>query len=661
MNKKGGIMDFKLVSKYKPSGDQPQAIEKLVKGLNDGLASQVLEGVTGSGKTFTMANIIEKVNRPTLVIAHNKTLAAQLCNEFKELFPENRVEFFVSYYDYYQPESYIVSTDTYIEKDLSVNDEIDKLRASATNSLLERRDVIVVASVSCIYGLGNPDEYYNLHISLRKGDKISREQVIRKLVNVQYQRNEIDFKRSTFRSKGDNLDIFPSSSSQIAIRLEFFGDEIDRICEFEATTGDVISELEYAVIYPASHYAVGQDKLLKAVNEIENDRILQTEFFKSQNRPLEAERISQRVSYDIEMMKEVGYCSGIENYSRYFDGRQEGEPPYTLLDYFPSGFLTLIDESHMTIPQIKAMYNGDRARKTNLVNYGFRLPSAFDNRPLNFDEFNSKLGQTIYISATPAEYELEKADQVVNQIIRPTGLLDPIVEVRKIEGQVDQIMMEINKTLEHKARVLITTLTKKMAESLTTYLASFGYKVTYMHSDIDTLERVEIVNNLRLGKIDILVGINLLREGLDMPEVELVCILDADKEGFLRSSRALIQTIGRAARNANGRVIMFADNITESMENAIKTTENRRKLQMEYNKKNGIIPKTIIKPVSNSLEIRKKPEEKIPKNKTDITKEIENLSSLMQIASNSLDFERAIDLRDKISDLKKLVKKDKKQ
>lgn len=654
-------MNFKLVSKYKPSGDQPEAINKLVDGLNNGLSFQVLEGVTGSGKTFTMANIIEKANRPTLVIAHNKTLAAQLCNEFKELFPENRVEFFVSYYDYYQPESYIVSTDTYIEKDMSVNEEIDKLRASATNSLLERRDVIVVASVSCIYGLGNPDEYCNLQISLRKGDKISREDIIKKLVNIQYERNEIDFKRSTFRSKGDTLDIFPSSSSQMAIRVEFFGDEIDHICEFEAVTGDVINELSYVVVYPATHYAVGKERLFSALKQIEKDKIERVKFFKEQDKPLEAERISQRVSYDIEMMREIGYCSGIENYSRYFDNRKEGEPPYTLLDYFPSGFLTLIDESHMTIPQIKAMYNGDRARKTNLIDYGFRLPAAYDNRPLNFEEFNSKIGQTIFISATPAEYELEKADQIAEQILRPTGLLDPIIEVRKIEGQIDQIMLEADKVIKNKARVLITTLTKKMAESLTSYLSEYGYKVKYMHSDIDTLERVEIVNGLRLGEFDILVGINLLREGLDMPEVELVCILDADKEGFLRSTRSLIQTIGRAARNANGRVIMFADNITKSMKEAIDTTKHRREIQEAYNKKFDIIPKTIIKPVSNSLEIRKKVEAEVKsESKSDISKEIENLTALMQIASNNLDFERAINLRDKISVLREKLSKRKK-
>ena len=648
-------MEFKLKSNYQPAGDQPEAIDALVKGVNDGLKSQVLQGVTGSGKTFTMANIIAKVNKPTLVIAHNKTLAAQLCNEFKELFPENRVEFFVSYYDYYQPESYIVSTDTYIEKDMSVNDEIDKLRASATNSLLERRDVIVVASVSCIYGLGNPEEYYNLHISLRKGDKISKEQVIKKLVEMQYERNDVDFKRSTFRTRGDILDIFPSSSSQIATRVEFFGDEIDRITELDSITGTSISELTYAVIYPATHYAVGRSRMQSALKQIEHDMNEEVAFFRMQEKYLEAERLKQRVSYDIEMMREIGYCNGVENYSRYFDGRKPQEPPYTLIDYFPPDFLTLIDESHMTIPQIRAMYNGDRARKTNLVDYGFRLKAAFDNRPLNFDEFNEKLNQTIYISATPADYELNKAEKVVQQILRPTGLLDPIVEVRKIEGQIDQIMKESKEVIKRGARVLVTTLTKKMAESLTTYLSENGFKVRYMHSDIDTLERVDIINGLRSGEFDILVGINLLREGLDMPEVELVCILDADKEGFLRSSRSLIQTIGRAARNANGRVIMFADNITDSMKEAIETTQSRRKLQQEYNAKHGIVPKTIIKPVTNSLEIRKKVDSGVKVK--DIPHEIEKLTALMKVASAQLDFERAISLREQIAELKKKLKK----
>lgn len=648
------MSEFKLISAYKPTGDQPKAIEKLAEGINDGLKSQVLLGVTGSGKTFTMANIIEKVGKPTLVIAHNKILAAQLCNEFKELFPNNRVEFFVSYYDYYQPESYIASTDTYIEKDMSVNDEIDKLRASATNSLLERKDVIVVASVSCIYGLGSPEEYYNLHISLRKGDQVSREEIIKKLVSIQYERNEVDFKRSTFRSKGDRLDIFPSSQSELAIRVEFFGDEIDRICEFEVVTGNIINELSYAVIYPATHYAVGREKMQKALQEIEKDRVEKIKYFNQLNKPIEAERIAQRVSYDIEMMKEVGYCSSIENYSRYFDGRSPGEPPFTLMDYFPKGFLTLIDESHMTIPQIRAMYNGDKARKTSLVDYGFRLDSAFDNRPLNFEEFNQKLGQTIYISATPAKYELEKADNIVEQIIRPTGLLDPQIEVKKIDGQIQELMAQIKMVIKNNARVLVTTLTKKMAESLTTYLSEKGFKVRYMHSEIDTLERVDIINGLRAGDFDVLIGINLLREGLDMPEVELVCILDADKEGFLRSEGALIQTIGRAARNANGRVIMFADTITQSMKNAIEKTEKRRKLQEEFNQKHGIIPKTIIKPIKNSLEISKKVEDLDLKVK-DIPKEIEKLTALMKIASTNLDFERAITLRERISALRKKI------
>ncbi len=647
--------NFKLVSNHKPAGDQPKAIAKLVEGINNGLQSQVLLGVTGSGKTFTMANIIEKVNRPTLVIAPNKILAAQLCNEFKQLFPENRVEFFVSYYDYYQPESYIVSTDTYIEKDMSVNEDIDKLRSSATNSLLSRRDVIVVASVSCIYGLGDPNEYYNLQISLRKGDKVKKEDIIKKLVSIHYERNETDFKRSTFRSKGDILDIFPSSQSEMAVKVEFWGDEIERICEFEAVTGNIVRELNYEVIYPASHYAVSSGKMLDALEQIEIDKNLRLAYFEEQQKFLEAERIGQRVSYDIEMMREIGYCSGVENYSRYFDGRKPGEAPYTLLDYFPADFITLIDESHITIPQIRAMYNGDKARKTSLVDYGFRLPAAFDNRPLNFEEFNDKIGQTIYISATPSQYELSQAGEVVQQIIRPTGLLDPIVEVKKIEGQVEQLMHEAKEVIKRNARVLVTTLTKKMAESLTAYLLEHKIKAKYMHSDIDTLERIEIINGLRAGDFDVLVGINLLREGLDMPEVELVCILDADKEGFLRSEGALIQTIGRAARNKNGRVIMFADTITKSMKNAIETTQNRRKLQEEFNQKHGITPQTITKPIQNGLEISKKVESgKVPVK--DIPKEIEKLSSLMKIASNNLDFERAISLRDKIIELRKKLK-----
>lgn len=646
---------FVLSSKFKPSGDQPQAIEKLVEGIEDGLKSQVLLGVTGSGKTFTMANIIEKVNKPTLVIAHNKTLAAQLCNEFREFFPNNRVEFFVSYYDYYQPEAYIVSSDTYIEKDMSINDEIDKLRNSATASLLEREDTIVVASVSCIYGLGNPEEYWKLQVSLREGQNISRKEVINKLVEIQYTRNELDFHRSTFRAKGDILDIFPANSSEKAIRVEFFGDEIDRISEFDPLTGHKLLELKHVSIFPATHYAVGSDNLNNALEQIKQDADIEVADFLSSGKLIEAQRLKERVSYDIEMMREVGYCNGIENYSRYFDGRNIGEPPYTLLDYFPKGFLTLIDESHITLPQIRAMYNGDKARKTNLVDYGFRLKSAFDNRPLNFEEFNKKIGQTIYISATPAPYELGISGQVVEQILRPTGLLDPLIEVVSTVGQMERLMFEIEEVIKRKNRVLITTLTKKMAENLTTFLMEHNFKVKYMHSDIDTMERIEIVSGLRKGDFDVLVGINLLREGLDLPEVELVCILDADKEGFLRSEGALIQTIGRAARNENGRVIMFADTITGSMQRAIDETERRRKIQNEYNLKNGIIPKTIKKDIVNTLEISKKFQSDIKND--ELPKEIERLKGLMKIASNQLDFETAIELREKIKILKEKLDK----
>ena len=646
---------FELSSKFKPSGDQPQAIDKLVEGIEDGLKSQVLLGVTGSGKTFTMANIIEKVNKPTLVIAHNKTLAAQLCNEFREFFPNNRVEFFVSYYDYYQPEAYIVSSDTYIEKDMSINDEIDKLRNSATASLLEREDTIVVASVSCIYGLGNPEEYWKLQVSLREGQNISRKEVINKLVEIQYTRNELDFHRSTFRAKGDILDIFPANSSEKAIRVEFFGDEIDRISEFDPLTGHKILELKHVSIFPATHYAVGSDNLNNALEQIKQDADIEVADFVSSGKLIEAQRLKERVSYDIEMMREVGYCNGIENYSRYFDGRNIGEPPYTLLDYFPKGFLTLIDESHITLPQIRAMYNGDKARKTNLVDYGFRLKSAFDNRPLNFDEFNKKIGQTIYISATPAPYELGISGQVVEQILRPTGLLDPLIEVVSTAGQMERLMFEIEEVIKRKNRVLITTLTKKMAENLTTFLMEHNFKVKYMHSDIDTMERIEIVSGLRKGDFDVLVGINLLREGLDLPEVELVCILDADKEGFLRSEGALIQTIGRAARNENGRVIMFADTITGSMQRAISETERRRKIQNDYNLKNGIIPKTIKKDIVNTLEISKKFGSDVDNN--ELPKEIERLKGLMKIASNQLDFETAIELREKIKILKEKLDK----
>ena len=646
-------MDFKLHSNYSPAGDQPQAIDKISTGFQEGLKNQVLLGVNGSGKTFTMANIIQKMKKPTLVIAHNKTLAAQLCNEFREFFPNNRVEYFVSYYDYYQPEAYIVSTDTYIEKDMAINDEIDKLRASATASILEREDVIIVASVSCIYGLGNPEEYYNLHIALRQGDIIDRDALISKLIDIQYMRNDIDFKRSTFRVKGDTIDIFPSNQSSLAIKVQFFGDEIEKIYDFDPTTGNLINQLKMVAIYPATHYAVGRERMESALNQIENDRLKAIKDFQSQNKLIEAERIGQRVAYDEEMMREVGYCSGIENYSRYFDGRKPGEPPFTLIDYFPKDFLTIIDESHMTLPQIRAMYNGDKARKQSLVDYGFRLEAAKDNRPLTFDEFSKKLGQTLFVSATPAKYELDKADQIVEQVIRPTGLLDPKIEIKPIKNQIEELMVEIKNTISHNARVLVTTLTKKMAESLTAYLQEHNFKTKYMHSEIDTMERVEIVNGLRSGEFDVLVGINLLREGLDMPEVELVCILDADKEGFLRSEGALIQTIGRAARNSNGRVIMFADVITDSMKRAIEITEKRRKLQEDYNRKNNITPKTIIKPITNTLEISKKVDET---NVKDIPQKIEKLTAMMKIASNSLDFEQAIILREQIQKLKKKLK-----
>ena len=649
-------MKFELVSHYSPSGDQPQAIEKLAEGFSDGLKEQVLLGVTGSGKTFTMANIIQKMQKPTLVIAHNKTLAAQLCNEFREFFPHNRVEYFVSYYDYYQPEAYIVSSDTYIEKDMAVNDEIDKLRSSATSSILERSDVIIVASVSCIYGLGNPDEYYNLHISLREGDMIDRDQLISRLIDIQYMRNDIDFKRSTFRVKGDTVDIFPANQSEMAIRVSFFGDEIEKINEFDPVTGNLINELKYAAIYPATHYAVGRNRLESAIAQIEQDRLAAVQDFKDQGKLIEAERIGQRVAYDIEMMREVGYCSGIENYSRYFDGRQPGEPPYTLIDYFPKDFLTIIDESHMTLPQIRAMYNGDKARKTSLVEYGFRLSAAKDNRPLTFEEFNSKLGQVMYVSATPSQYELSRAGQVVEQILRPTGLLDPLIEIRPIKNQIEDLMQEINKVVANGARVLVTTLTKKMAESLTTFLQEHNFKTKYMHSEIDTMERVDIINGLRSGEFDVLVGINLLREGLDMPEVELVCILDADKEGFLRSEGALIQTIGRAARNANGRVIMYADTMTDSMQRAVDVTRKRRQLQEEYNKEHNITPKTIIKEVKNTLEITKKVDSKNLK-KEEIPAEIEKLTAMMKVASGALDFERAIELRNQIQQLRKRLDK----
>ena len=651
--------NFELKSKYKPTGDQPQAIEKLVEGINDGLRTQVLLGVTGSGKTFTMANVINKVNRPALVIAHNKMLAAQLCNEFREFFPNNRVEFFVSYYDYYQPEAYIPSTDTYIEKDLSINDEIDKLRHSATCSLAERTDTIVVASVSCIYGLGAPEDYYRLAVSIRPEDKIDRDELIRRLVAIQYVRRDVDFSRSSFRVRGDIVDIFPSSNTEYYLRVEFFGDTIDRVCEAEYVTGRVVSELKHAVIFPASHYAVAQEKLNNALCLIERDKEDEVRALKDGQKLIEAQRLQQRTDYDIEMIREIGFCKGIENYSRYFDGREVGQPPFTLLDYFPDDFIVFIDESHMTIPQIGAMYNGDRSRKTSLVDYGFRLSSAFDNRPLTFEEFDQRVGQMICVSATPAKYELGQAGQVVEQLIRPTGLIDPEIFVRPTKNQIDDLLIEINKTTAEKGRVLITTLTKKMAESLTEYLKENGVKVRYMHYDVDTMERIEIVSALRNGEFDVLCGINLLREGLDLPEVKLVAILDADKEGFLRSETSLVQTIGRAARNAEGRVIMYADNMTGSMKRAIAETERRRKIQSDYNKEHGITPKTIVKDVVNTLEITKKADRTANVKKQDIPEEIENLKALMKIASKNLDFEKCIEIRDTIAKLKLKLSKNK--
>ena len=648
---------FILHSKYKPTGHQPEAIEKLTEGVKDGLRTQVLVGVTGSGKTFTMANVIANCNRPTLVIAHNKTLAAQLCNEFREFFPENRVEYFVSYYDYYQPESYLPQTDTYIEKDLKINDEIDKLRHSATCALCERRDVIVVASVSCIYGLGAPEEYYSLSISLRPGMKLERDELLRKLVSIQYTRNDIEFTRSNFRVRGDVVEIFPASNSERGIRVEFFGDEIDRICETEAITGKVISELKHAAIFPASHYAVGTDILKDALKNIENDMHDEVREHKENDRLIEAQRLSQRTAYDIEMMSEIGYCSGVENYSRYFDKREIGEPPFTLLDYFPDDFLVFVDESHMTIPQLRAMYNGDRSRKKNLVDYGFRLKSAYDNRPLQFQEFEERINQWICVSATPQNYELELSDQTVEQLIRPTGLLDPIIEVRKTDGQIDDLMNEIVKVIENKGRVLVTTLTKKMSESLTDYLKEHGHKVRYMHSEIDTLERIDIINELRSGEIDVLVGINLLREGLDMPEVKLVAILDADKEGFLRSDTALIQTVGRTARNSEGRVIIYADTITGSMKRAIDETNRRRQIQMAYNDEHGIVPTTIVKEIKSTLNITKKVSKVSEIKLKDIPEEIEKLKAMLKIFSANFEFEKCIEIRDTIAELKKKMRK----
>ncbi len=645
-------MEFKLHSAYKPTGDQPQAIDEIAQGIESGLAAQVLKGVTGSGKTFTMANVIERVQRPTLVLAHNKTLAAQLCNEFREFFPENRVEFFVSYYDYYQPEAYLPTTDTYIEKDLAINDEIDKLRHSATCSLHERRDTIVVASVSCIYGLGAPEEYYRLAVSVRPGDKMSRDALIARLIDINYKRNDLAPERTNFRVRGDTVDVFPASMSEHGIRVEFFGNEIDGVSEFDIVSGNIVSRLAHAAIFPASHYAVEHATMTEAIEQIERDCEERVKFFTDNHKLIEAQRIGERVRYDIEMMKEIGYCSGIENYSRYFDGRKPGEPPFTLLDYFPDDFLMFIDESHMTIPQLRAMYNGDKARKTSLVDYGFRLPAAFDNRPLKFEEFCRRKGQTVYVSATPAPYELELAGgRFTPQIIRPTGLVDPPVTVKPTKGQIDDLLTEIKDTTSVGGRVLVTTLTKRMSENLSDYLAEQGVKVKYLHSDIDTMERVTIVNSLRRGDYDVVVGINLLREGLDIPEVQLVAILDADKEGFLRSETSLIQTIGRAARNSESRVIMYGDVITGSMRRAIDETQARRDIQMRYNAEHGITPKTIIKPIKNTIEITsKRPSVELK----DIGKELDRLRAMMAQASKELDFESAITYRDKIAELKEL-------
>lgn len=650
---------FKLVSDYKPTGDQPQAIEYLSKGIEEGKKFQTLLGVTGSGKTFTMANIIQKVQRPTLVLAHNKTLAGQLYSEFKEFFPENNVEYFVSYYDYYQPEAYIPSSDTYIEKDASINDEIDKLRHSATLSLFETRDVIIVASVSCIYGLGDPVDYQEMMLSLRPGMQKSREEIMKKLISMQYTRNEIDFKRGTFRAKGDVLEIYPSSESESAVRIEFWGDEVEKINEINPLTGKIIGLEEHILIPPASQYVTSKEKTARAITTIEEEMKQQVEYFKSQGKLIEAQRIEERTNFDMEMLRETGFCQGIENYSRHISGRPAGSPPYTLFDYFPKDFLLLIDESHATIPQVRAMYNGDRARKESLVKYGFRLPSAFDNRPLKFEEFEERINQVVFVSATPADYEKEHSkDNVVEQIIRPTGLLDPKIEVKPVENQIDDLIEQIRQRVEKKERVLVTTLTKKMAEDLTAYLSGIDIKVRYMHSDIKALERMEIIRDLRLGEFDVLVGINLLREGLDIPEVSLVAILDADKEGFLRSERSLIQTIGRAARNTDGKVIMYADELTESMEKAISETNRRREIQMQYNKEHGITPKTIQKSVRDTIKasIVAEASEKYELDKdSSIEDIIAKLTDEMVEHAQKMEFEEAAKLRDKIKELEKEI------
>ena len=648
---------FQLVSPYQPSGDQPEAIEKLANGVQWGLREQTLLGVTGSGKTFTMASVIEKVNRPTLVLAHNKTLAAQLCSEFREFFPNNAVEYFISYYDYYQPEAYIAHTDTYIEKDSSVNEEIDRLRHSATAALFERRDVIVVSSVSCLYGLGDPIDYRSMVISLRVGQEYPLDAVLKKLAEIRYERNDVDFSRNKFRLRGDTLEIYPAYWAGKAIRVEFFGDEIDRISEINAVSGVAQRYLDHVAIYPASHYVASREKLQRAMREIQKECDEQVAFFQSENKLIEAQRIAQRTAYDIEMLTEIGFCSGIENYSRVIQGRAPGTPPTTLLDYFPEDFVLFVDESHVTLPQVRAMYAGDRSRKESLVNYGFRLPSAYDNRPLNFQEFDSKLNQVIYVSATPAEYERTRSSQTVEQVIRPTGLLDPIVEVRPIDGQIDDLIGEINARTARQERVLVTTLTKKMAEDLTSYFQKAGIKVRYMHSDIAAMERMEIIRDLRMAKFDVLVGINLLREGLDLPEVSLVAILDADKEGFLRSETSLIQTIGRAARNAEGRVIMYADTVTPSMRAAIDETARRREIQDAYNKRNGIVPRTVIKSVRDLIEIsaptaERKSRTGVKMTKAEKDREIARLEKQLKEAARMMEYEYAAVLRDQIIELR---------
>jgi len=653
---------FKIHSDYKPTGDQPRAIAGLTEGIMKGSKHQTLLGVTGSGKTFTMANVIQNVQKPTLVIAHNKTLAAQLCSEFKEFFPENAVEYFVSYYDYYQPEAYVVHSDTYIEKDASINDEIDKLRHSATSALFERRDVIIVASVSCIYGLGDPEEYKKLTVSLREGMNKDRDQVLRQLVSIQYERNDINFVRGTFRVRGDVVEIFPASSTENVIRVDFFGDEIDRILEVNALTGEVIGKRSHVSIFPASHYATGMDKVELAIKSIEEELEERVKYFKDNEKLIEAQRIQQRTMYDIEMLREVGFCQGIENYSRHLTGREPGSRPYTLMDYFPEDYLIIIDESHVTVPQIRGMYHGDRSRKESLINYGFRLPSAFDNRPLKFHEFEDLVNQIMYVSATPGAYELDKNEYKVEQIIRPTGLLDPPVEVRPVKGQIDDLVSEIHKHIADKNRVLVTTLTKKMAEDLTKYLKEMDIAVRYLHSDIVTLERLEIIRDLRLGVFDVLVGINLLREGLDLPEVSLVAILDADKEGFLRSETSLIQTIGRAARNLHGKVVMYADRITDSMKRAIGETDRRRKIQSQFNDENNIIPKSIEKRVRAVIEATKVAEETgeymtneeiTPSTKAEMLKQIAGLEAEMLKAAENLEFEKAAEIRDRIKRIQK--------